>query len=863
MQLVNARTVISLQNNSKNLQEKQLVVPGDTTKYVVLFPNEANPRRIYVDATTTAQSLASTYDCCNTEKAIEHAILGGSTVILTSSVGLDGVNERKKYTNKIIEEIENHVSGTDNLTLTFLYAALTDYNIIDFHKNESIPNEKIKSFNDLHSICKDWAEIQDLFNKDTPLPFILSIRFEYDGDISGPGELNIVDLGTPIWDPSVNISSIADGPIEKSISDFLEKQIIQSLNFAENIRKIRTVPTINLTDRRVFSFQNSLKIGLMHKFELSKENGLLQEKINNIEKDLDDLQHAWADEKRTIEDEIGNLQKQKSDLQTQITLTESEKEDLKLQHVLDIEKKNTETLLIAESVEKLKIELVNKEKINTGLTQDILEMSQKYESSVKSQKKIVNYLRISEERVDELTKQLNESDKPHDDYELSYEKERLKRDKEGLERQISSLKSFLEQANVREEELRLYNENIFKQLSQEKSTTHKLISKLQNKSMSPNDLYLSENIPNSDLTTAINKVINKNSNIIKKPNEKNRISSNNLDIDSYIPSPKLSEVVIYSATKANKNNIAQEISPRISSIDREDKIKKMNKNIKKLNNNKVISDETEQTLNDSDFTINKKVNDKTVQSTTLKTTKNSRNAKKSFDNYIGTEIKKTLSSSKIDNVDSTRVTKSKSTKSKSMKPKKVTISKSKQINKDENNVIDVSEDSAVMKTRSKRQCASNISYFQSPIPSLVPKTNKALYTTSNATNATNDADYSSTGSNSDESLNFENIIIPKSSYLAKNSVAKKPKSKISQMAERIRSRSKNKILNEETDKDLSTTPEPKNKKKRKISIGKNINTLTIGTKANGSELDNNAQSKIKSFSLHGFKLPALKLPNIK
>ncbi|OMJ29441.1 hypothetical protein AYI69_g1058 [Smittium culicis] len=341
-----------------------------------------------------------------------------------------------KLTNQLIEEIEHHTSNTENLTITFAYIAFTDFNIVDLYNGKSTPRFS--------------------------LPFILSLRFEYEGDSSGPGELLIVDIGNPLWNSDLQNTS-SEVPIEKSIAEFsyfyncipigkminyftndkiatdtdfapypliklvapsfssnsmlkscfflstdssLESRIIPSLNLASNMRKIRTIPKISTSDRRILEISTKYNHQLTKELNLGKENDLLLKKLEATEKDIDDLQKAWAEEKTGLEEEIGSIQNLKKDLELNIKMLGARIKDTEAQQHIEIEKNNLGSIALSEETKKLKINLIESEKKYSELSDDHSAVCKEYDLLASKYENILNLVNSSETRVNELETQL-------------------------------------------------------------------------------------------------------------------------------------------------------------------------------------------------------------------------------------------------------------------------------------------------------------------------------------------------------------------------------------------------------------------------------------------------------------------------
>ncbi|PVU98570.1 hypothetical protein BB559_001462 [Furculomyces boomerangus] len=458
MQLNNVRTTVYLQTNEPTKPDRVLINPGDTTKYIILYPDsQEKSKRVYVDATATSLSLTSAFDISNCNKAIEHAIIGGNSSILSITAETVESNERKKFIKQILNDVEQHISFSDSLKITFVYVGFTDFNAIDLFHGQNITNEKIKSLNDLHKVCPNWSELKSKVLKGTSLPFILSLRFEFEDDSVGPGELNFIDFGNPLWSPSSSSNSLSETPIEKSLAElckmvnyitsdkvtteaefasyplikligpmFSKNYLIQScfflsafassesktvpaLDFAESLRKIRTIPDISSSDRRILVLNEKLKTAQSQNYKLSKESDTLQSRIELLEKDIDDLQKAWAEEKTGLEEEIGVLQEQKKDLESNIVNIQSSIENLSENHKLEIEKKNTEQLDFKYQINNLEIKLSQSETKTDSLSLYVSELTNKISLISKKHSTLVDLNTTAENRIKELESQLSET----------------------------------------------------------------------------------------------------------------------------------------------------------------------------------------------------------------------------------------------------------------------------------------------------------------------------------------------------------------------------------------------------------------------------------------------------------------------
>ncbi|OLY77909.1 hypothetical protein AYI68_g8049 [Smittium mucronatum] len=209
--------------------------------------------------------------------------------------------------------------------------------------------------------------------------------------------------------PSFSSNSVLKSCFFLSADESLENKIVSSLNLASSLRKIRTIPVITTTDPRVMLIYSKYKNQLSQNLSLGEENGLLLKKIDDVEKDIDDLQKAWAEEKSSLLEEIGIIQSQKKDLEMKIKTLETFANDSAAQKTLENEKMKLKNIS-SEEINKLKIELgTESEKKYDELSLDYSALNGEYESLKNKYKDVIKLVTLGESRIRELESQLASS----------------------------------------------------------------------------------------------------------------------------------------------------------------------------------------------------------------------------------------------------------------------------------------------------------------------------------------------------------------------------------------------------------------------------------------------------------------------
>ncbi|KAJ1794039.1 hypothetical protein LPJ59_004618 [Coemansia sp. RSA 2399] len=406
-----------------------LARPGDTSKYFSRT-NGNSTERIYVDGCTSdSPNIFNVGDIQSYVKhAVEG---GTSALFLSGSgITRMGDYDRKTLMTQVCGSIGENMARFDpDLSMTYAFVGVTDNKAIDFHRDRNINVDKLRhGLADLQHEVDDWEVVEAKILRGATLPFILSLHFESMNGAPTNGHLCIVDLNVVDWSPTSSASNntmagmdassaamTSNSRLQQSISslsnmihllandailtgvtipnnalvnlvgEFLygesktafviyqntdesaSHDLDTTVELIKSLRKLKSRDIIRTVDRRVLFFYEKAKYYQGEKYRLQDELADTQEEKEQLEKDLDDIQRDYSEERDALFKEVEHWQNKSKALDTTMGALKTESAGMEADARWENAKLVTEKLAIKDELRRAEIEMTAAEDAKSQL----------------------------------------------------------------------------------------------------------------------------------------------------------------------------------------------------------------------------------------------------------------------------------------------------------------------------------------------------------------------------------------------------------------------------------------------------------------------------------------------------------------
>ncbi|KAJ2856617.1 hypothetical protein J3B02_001497 [Coemansia erecta] len=385
--------------------------PGDTSKYFTRTTSTESDR-VYVDGCTA--NAANLFSIGNLQNYVKHAVEGGTSALFLSGAGINrlGDYDRKKLMIDFCRSISKCMAQFDpDISMTYAFIGITDSKVVDFHRDRSVSMDKLShGLGDLQHIVEDWEHTEQKILRGATLPFILSLHFESIKGAPTNGHLCLVDMNLVSWVPAGITSENANGskPLGKlqqsarSLSTLIHlmandailsgatvpnnalvslageflygesktafimylntdesasEELGAAVDLVKSLRKLRSREIVRPVDRRVMFFFEKAKYYQGEKYRLQDELADVQDEKEQLEKDLDDIQRDFGEEREALSKEVDHWQTKSRTLEETLEALKSQSAGIEADIRWENAKLVTEKLALKDELRKAEIQM--------------------------------------------------------------------------------------------------------------------------------------------------------------------------------------------------------------------------------------------------------------------------------------------------------------------------------------------------------------------------------------------------------------------------------------------------------------------------------------------------------------------------
>ncbi|KAJ1964878.1 hypothetical protein GGI12_001139 [Dipsacomyces acuminosporus] len=486
LKLQNAEVFVNL------VGSQALAIPGDTSKYFTSKASGAS-ERVYVDGCTTGSDKL--FLGFGIQNYVRHAVEARPSDY-----------DRKQFMADFCRCIGKSMADVDpDLSMTYAFVGVTDSKIIDFHRDRNVNTEKLPhGLADLQHEVDDWEVIENKILKGSTIPFILSLHFESLKGTPTNGHLCLVDLNIADWSPNgspandgsahghsaslhklqqstrslsslvhllandviLTGATIPSNPLINLVGELLYGEgktafviylnteeeasaaIGSTVDLIKSLRKLKTREMIRAVDRRVLFFYEKAKYYQSEKYRFQDELADVQEERESLEKDLDDIQRDFSEEREALVKEITHWQTRSQTLEHTIEALKSETEGMEADARWENAKLVTEKLALKDELRRAEIEMTASEDEKTKLLDLYENLQESYDSLDSLHNELLVAYRALKDRYGDLVNENSELRQAAD--ELS---EQAQQKEQRIDEMEATIKSASIEHNQRVEEL--------------------------------------------------------------------------------------------------------------------------------------------------------------------------------------------------------------------------------------------------------------------------------------------------------------------------------------------------------------------------------------------------------------------------
>ncbi|KAJ2610465.1 hypothetical protein H4S08_003603 [Coemansia sp. RSA 1365] len=442
--------------------DHSIAQPGNTSKYFSRISEGEEKERIYVDGCTP--DTGNLFSVGNLQNYIKHAVEGGTSAVFLSGAGITrmGDYDRKQLMSEVCRGIGKSMAQFDpDISMTYAFVGLTDTKVVDFHRDRMVSLDKLKhGLSDLQHEVDDWEVTEDKILRGATLPFVLSLHFESlrDGAPTN-GHLCLVDLsivnwslsGEPATGPKSNGTGIAShGMLQQSttslsklihlmandailtgvsipanalitlVGEFLYGEsktafvvylntdesagsdLTSTLELIKSVRKLKSREIIKTVDRRVMFFYEKAKYYQGEKYRLQDEIVDVQDEKEQAEKDLDDIQRDFGEEREALEKEVTHWQEKGKTLENTIASLRSTNEGIEADARWENARLVTEKMAMKDELRRAEIEMAAAEDSKSQLLDLYESLQNSYDSLDSVYSELLAAYRMLKDRYGQL-----------------------------------------------------------------------------------------------------------------------------------------------------------------------------------------------------------------------------------------------------------------------------------------------------------------------------------------------------------------------------------------------------------------------------------------------------------------------------
>ncbi|PIA15322.1 hypothetical protein COEREDRAFT_87939 [Coemansia reversa NRRL 1564] len=437
--------------------DHSIAQPGDTSKYFSRISEGEETERIYVDGCTP--DAGNLFSVGNLQNYIKHAVEGGTSAVFLSGAGITrmGDYDRKQLMSEVCRGIGKSMAQFDpDISMTYAFVGLTDTKVVDFHRDRMVSLDKLKhGLNDLQHEVDDWEVTEDKILRGATLPFVLSLHFESlrDGAPTN-GHLCVVDLSIVNWSLSEALDSgpksNGTGMLQQSttslsklihlmandailtgvsipanalitlVGEFLYGEsktafvvylntdegagsdLTPTLQLIKSVRKLKSREIIKTVDRRVMFFYEKAKYYQGEKYRLQDEIVDVQDEKEQAEKDLDDIQRDFGEEREALEKEVTHWQEKGKTLENTIASLRSTNQGIEADARWENARLVTEKMAMKDELRRAEIEMAAAEDSKSQLLDLYESLQNSYDSLDSVYSELLAAYRMLKDRYGQL-----------------------------------------------------------------------------------------------------------------------------------------------------------------------------------------------------------------------------------------------------------------------------------------------------------------------------------------------------------------------------------------------------------------------------------------------------------------------------
>ncbi|KAJ2776230.1 hypothetical protein H4R18_005781 [Coemansia javaensis] len=343
---------------------------GETSKYFAVAGRDGAAARVYVDGCTAdAGRLA---EVGGLARYVQHAVEGGTAALFVSGTGLTRGSDYggRGLVAALCRAIDGSMAAHDpELSMTYAFVGVTDGRVVDLHRDCAVAGERVRGgLGALHHEVDDWEALAARLQRGASLPFVLSLRFEsLRGAAPTSGQLCVADMGVVSWAPGAGAdaaaAATAGGRLQQSAlalaqlarllgggavlagatvpanalvdltGEFLHghsktafvmflgtdeaaaADVAAAADLIPALRRLRAREAAAPVDRRVALFYEKARYYQAEKYRLQDELADAQDARDQAERDLDDVQRDFGEERDALAREVGHWRARSADLE--------------------------------------------------------------------------------------------------------------------------------------------------------------------------------------------------------------------------------------------------------------------------------------------------------------------------------------------------------------------------------------------------------------------------------------------------------------------------------------------------------------------------------------------------------------------
>ncbi|KAJ2766422.1 hypothetical protein IWQ57_004368, partial [Coemansia nantahalensis] len=396
--------------------------PGDTSKYFTRAGDgNGGAERVHVDGCTG--DAGRLFAASGLQSYVRHAVEGGTAAVFVSGAGLArGADyDRRGLMAALCREIGRSMAAFDpDLSMTYAFVGVTDSRVVDFHRDRTVGSERLAGgLAGLQHEVDDWEALEAKILRGATLPSVLSLRFEsLRGGAPTNGQLCVVDMGVVSWaagDPLDGVDGEAGGMLQQSVhalgrlvrllsgggvlagatvpscalldlvGEFLYGQsktafvvylgtdegaageVAATAALAQAVRRLRSREARQPVDRRVVFFYEKARYYQGEKYRLQDELADAQEEKEQAERDLDDVQRDFGEEREALAREVAHWQAKSGDLERTLEAVQAASAGAEAEARLEATRLVTEKLQLRDELRRAEVEMTAAEDAKTRL----------------------------------------------------------------------------------------------------------------------------------------------------------------------------------------------------------------------------------------------------------------------------------------------------------------------------------------------------------------------------------------------------------------------------------------------------------------------------------------------------------------